>query len=149
MEALERLKPLALLLLRCALGVVFIHHGYPKLFTQAHGTMEMFVKMGFPSYFGVIAGIVEFFGGCLLIAGLFARIAGLLIAGEMVIAMWRVHGAFSNPMAVQNFEFPMILAASAFAIACLGAGAISLDHAIYGSRGGGRSSRKARAPQRH
>jgi hypothetical protein len=37
MEALEKLRPLALLLLRAALGVIFIYHGYPKLFVNSHG----------------------------------------------------------------------------------------------------------------
>ena len=142
MEALEKLKPLALLLLRAALGVIFIFHGYPKLFTNSHGAMQGFAHMGFPTYFAVISGVLEFFGGCLLIAGLFTRIAALLLAGEMVVALWRVHGMFTNPMAVNSYEFPMALAASAFALACIGAGAISMDHVIYGSRG--RSSRKAK-----
>jgi putative oxidoreductase len=101
--------------------------------------------MGFPSYFAVIAGVLEFFGGCLLIVGLFTRIAGLLLAGEMVVALWRVHGMFTNPMAVSKYEFPMALAASAFAIACLGAGAISLDQALFGARGAARAARKAKA----
>ena len=142
MESLEKLKPLALLLLRAALGVIFLYHGYPKL-VNAHGTMTGFEHMGFPPYFAVIAGILETFGGCLLIVGLFTRIAALLLAGEMLIALWRVHGMFTHPMAVHNYELPMALSASAFAIACMGAGAISLDRAIFGSRGGG--GRKANA----
>jgi putative oxidoreductase len=144
MEALEKLKPLALLLLRAALGVIFIFHGYPKLFVNSRGAMQGFAHMGFPTYFAVISGVLEFFGGCLLIAGLFTRIAGLLLAGEMVVALWRVHAMFTNPMAVNNYEFPMALAASAFALACIGAGAISMDQVIYGSRAGRRSLRKAK-----
>jgi putative oxidoreductase len=143
MEALEKLKPLALLLLRAALGVIFIFHGYPKLFGNARGTMEGFASMGFPMYFAIIAGVLEFFGGCLLVAGLFTRIAGLLLAGEMVVALWRVHGVFTHPMAVNNYEFPMVVAASAFTLACLGAGSISVDRAILGRKSGSsRSSRK-------
>ncbi len=136
MGGLDKLKPLALLLLRAAVGVIFIYHGYPKLFGNIRGTMAGFEHMGFPSYFAVIAGVLEFFGGCLLICGLFARIAGLLLAGEMVIALWRVHGMFTHPMAVSNYELPMLLAASGFAIACMGAGTFSLDRAIYGARSG-------------
>jgi putative oxidoreductase len=143
MESLEKLKPLALLLLRAALGVIYIYHGYPKLFVNARGTMQMFGHMGFPAYFAVISGVIEFFGGCLLIVGLFARLAGLLLAGEMVIALWRVHGMFTHPTAVPRFEFPMALAAAAFTIACLGAGSISLDRAIFGSRGS-RAPRKSK-----
>lgn len=143
MEALERLKSLALFLLRAALGVTFIYHGYPKLFVNAHGAMTGFEHMGFPSYFAVISGVLETFGGALLIVGLFTRIAALLLAGEMLIALWRVHGMFTHPMAVHNYELPMALSASAFAIACIGAGTISLDRAIYGSRGG-RGARKTK-----
>ena len=46
MDALEKLKPLALLLLRAAVGVIFIFHGYPKLFTHAHETMQGFGHIG-------------------------------------------------------------------------------------------------------
>lgn len=141
MESLERLKPLALLLLRAALGVIFIYHGYPKLFVNARGTMTMFGHMGFPSYFAVISGVLETFGGALLLIGLFTRIVALLLAGEMLIALWRVHGMFTHPMAVHNYELPMALSASAFAIACIGAGAISLDRGIFGSRGGSRKAK--------
>lgn len=144
MESLERLKPLALLLLRAALGVIFIYHGYPKLFVNSRGTMTGFEHMGFPPYFAIIAGVLETFGGALLIVGLFTRIAALLLAGEMLIALWRVHGMFTHPMAVHNYELPMALSAAAFTIACVGAGTLSLDRAIFGSRGGA-SSRKAKS----
>ncbi len=145
MESLEKLKPLGLLLLRLALGVIFVYHGYPKLeYPQA--TMRAFEGMGFPGYFAYIAGIIELFGGGLLILGLFTRIAGLAIAVEMAVALWRVHGLFSNPMAVNNYQFPLMLAIAAFALVTTGAGAISLDHAIFrgARRGGSKSPRKSR-----
>ncbi len=39
MQSMEKLKPLALLLLRLALGVIFAFHGYPKLFTHTQEAM--------------------------------------------------------------------------------------------------------------
>src|SRR5271168_2897051 len=81
MQSLEKLKPLALLLLRLALGIILVYHGYPKLFAHTHEAMQGFEHMGFPGYFVYIAGVIEFFGGCLLIVGLFTRIAGMLVAG--------------------------------------------------------------------
>lgn len=131
MESLEKLKPVALLLLRVALGVIFVYHGYPKLFTHTRQTMDGFVHMGFPGYFAYIAGAIEFFGGCLLIAGLFTRIAGLLLAGEMAVALIQVHKILSDPRAVHNYEFPLTLAVGAFALASLGAGVVSLDYALF------------------
>jgi putative oxidoreductase len=131
MQLLEKLKPLALLLLRLGLGVIFLYHGYPKLFTHAHQTMEEFPRMGFPSYFALVAGVIEFFGGCLLVLGLFTRIAALLLAGEMTIAILRVHLPQGGVMAVSNYQFPLALAVGAFALVALGSGAISFDRAIF------------------
>ena len=142
MRGLEKLKPLALLLLRLALGVIFIFHGYPKLFTHTRDMMQFFVRFGLPGYFVYLSGILELFGGILLIAGLFTRIVGLLLAGEMAVALWRVHGLFSKPLAVNNYELPLAVAVGAFAIATMGAGLISLDYPIY--REGDRPSRKMR-----
>lgn len=143
MESLEKLKPVALLLLRVALGVIFVYHGYPKLFTHTRQTMDGFVHMGFPGYFAYIAGVIEFFGGCLLIAGLFTRIAGLLLAAEMAVALIQVHKILSDPRAVHNYEFPLALAVGAFSLASLGAGVVSLDHALLR----GKRSSSSRKPK--
>lgn len=78
MQSLEKLKPISLLLLRVALGVIFIFHGLPKL-THTQQWVQDFGHMGFPGYFAYIAGIFEVFGGAMLILGLFTRIAGLLL----------------------------------------------------------------------
>jgi putative oxidoreductase len=131
MQILEKLKPLGLLLLRVALGVIFIYHGYPKLFGHTRDAMQTFAHMGLPGYFVYIAGVIEFFGGCMLVAGLFTRVAGLLLALEMAFGLWRVHNIFSNPMAVSNYELPLVLAVSVFALATVGAGLISFDQALF------------------
>jgi putative oxidoreductase len=143
MQSLEKLKPLALLLLRVGLGAIFIYHGYPKLFVNTRGAMADFTHMGFPAYFVYISGAIEFFGGCLPIAGLFTRVAGLLLAGEMAVALIQVHKLLTQPRAVHNYEFPLALALGAFTLATVGAGAISLDAAIY--REGRSAPRKTRA----
>ena len=130
MHNLEKLKPLALLLLRWALGLIFVYHGWPKLFGNTQQAMQGFAGVGFPAWMAYVAGVVELFGGALLIAGLFTRIAGLLLAGEMVVALWKVHLG-KGLLAVNEYQFPMALAAAAFALAALGAGAISFDRAIF------------------
>lgn len=131
MESLEKLKPLALLFLRVALGVIFVYHGYPKLFGHTRQTMDAFAHMGFPPALAYLAGTIEFFGGCLLIIGLFTRVAGLLIALEMAVALVQVHKILTDPRAVHNYEFPLTLAAAAFALASLGAGVVSFDHVLF------------------
>jgi len=142
MNALEKLKPLALLLLRLALGIIFMFHGYPKLFGHTRDMMPFFEKVGLPGFFVYIAGVFEFFGGITLILGLFTRLTGLLLAIEMSVAIWRVHLPQGPITQVKNYEFPMVLAVAAFTLATVGAGLISLDHAIFG--GGGRAPRRTK-----
>jgi putative oxidoreductase len=133
MQTLEKLKPLALLFGRIALGVIFIYHGLPKL-THAGQWVQNFHHMGFPGYFAYIAGIFEVFGGALLLVGLFTRIAGLLLAGEMAVALVAVHGIVRNPGNVHGYEFPLALCVLAFIFATGGAGAISLDQMLFERR---------------
>jgi putative oxidoreductase len=142
MVFLEKLKPVALLFLRLGLAAIFIFHGYPKLFGHAGQWLDAFGHMGFPRYFAYIAGALEFFGGLLLIVGLFTRIAGLLLAIEMAIAIWRVHLPQGPILDVHNYELPLALFVGSFTLAAVGAGLISMDHLLYG-RGGGGTSRRA------
>ncbi|MGH9702333.1 MAG: DoxX family protein [Candidatus Acidiferrales bacterium] len=131
MQKFEKLKPLALLLLRWGVGIIFIYHGYPKLFTQTQQAMQGFSRMGFPAYFVYISGALEFFGGWLLLVGFATRIAGLLLAGEMAVAIWRVHLPQGGPLAVSNYQLPLALAVGAFTLLTTGAGLFSIDYAIF------------------
>ncbi len=133
MQNFEKGKPLALLVLRLALAAIFIYHGYPKLFGHTHEAIQDFVRMGLPGYFAYISGLIEFFGGCLLIVGLFTPLVGLLLTLEMAIGIWKAGHLAADPMAVHGYELPLALAASAFVLATSGAGLISLDHALFRS----------------
>jgi len=129
MKSLNSLQPLALLVLRLAIGVIFLTHGYPKLMKSGAGMQTMFIQHGMPGYFVYVAGVLEVFGGGMLILGLFARAAGILLTIEMAVAIFKVHmtGGF------------MALAVACFAIAAVGAGVISIDAAIFNEGSGSRS----------
>jgi putative oxidoreductase len=147
LKFLNKLQPVALLSLRIALGIIFLYHGYPKL---AHPTAQMhgaFVEHGLPSYFVQLAGIIETFGGGLLIVGLFARPAALLLAIEMCVALWKMHSR--SYLAVHEYEFPLVLATANFVVAAMGAGLLSIDHFLFegGSRGSGGGGSRPRAPR--
>lgn len=135
MTRLNALQPLGLLLLRVALGIIFISHGYPKL-THPGAMQGLFTQHGLPGYFQTVAGMLETFGGALLIPGLFTRVAAMLLTIEMAVAIWKVHSG-GGLVAVHNYEFPLALLAGCFALATVGAGQASIDHALY--EGGGRS----------
>jgi putative oxidoreductase len=143
MQGMEKLRPLALLLLRIGLGVVFIYNGYPKIFGRRLEHIDEMIHINhLPAYFVYIAFVLEVVGGGLLIAGLFTRLVGLLLAGEMAIAMWKGEQFFQNPLAVDKYELALVLGVGAFALATFGAGSISLDRALFGK---GKSPRGAKS----
>ena len=144
MNFLNRLQPLGLLLLRIALGVIFITHGYPKLVKSSTDMQHMFVQQGLPAQFVYVAGVLEAFGGGLLMLGLFTRPAALLLAIEMGVAIWKVHSS-GGILAVHLYEFPLALAAACFALTTVGAGVLSVDEGLLGS--GGKKFRVQKKPK--
>ena len=73
--------------LRIVAGFLFIAHGTQKLFGFP---APMPVQMSLASIVGA-AGIIEFVGGALLLAGLFTRPVAFILSGEMAVAYFRSH----------------------------------------------------------
>jgi putative oxidoreductase len=99
--------------------------------------MREMVQDGLPAYFAYIAGVLEMGGGALLLAGFNTRLIGLLLAGEMAVAMWKGEHFFAHPLAVGQYELALALGAGAFALATFGGGSTALD-TLFGK---GRSAR--------
>jgi putative oxidoreductase len=137
----DRFRSLALTLLRLGLGIVFLYHGSVKLAHLGQWTHN-FVHMGFPPYFAYIAGALEAGGGALLVLGLFTRFFSLLLAGELLIALVRVHLPHTPLLNVGGYELPMLLSGASFLFFAYGAGPVSLDALLF--RGSARA-RRARA----
>ncbi|HEY4497848.1 MAG TPA: DoxX family protein [Candidatus Paceibacterota bacterium] len=131
------------LLLRLALAAVFIVHGYPKLFAKTmpdgsrHGgitaTAGFFESIGIrpAKFLAVVVGVVEFFGGILLIAGFGVQIIALLLAINMLVAIWKVKfkmGFAGGPASpAGGWEFDFVLLIMALSLLVLGPGAYALD----------------------
>src|SRR5437764_15154542 len=127
MRLLDKLKPLALFLLRLGIGVIFVHEGYLKLFVNRAVFLKLFPSWGFPAYFAYVAGALEFFGGILLILGLLTRLAGLVFAVEMAIALITVHIPHGGWRDVHATGLVLLLVVGSFALAAVGPGSGSLD----------------------
>ncbi|MBS3108968.1 DoxX family protein [Candidatus Woesearchaeota archaeon] len=117
--------------LRVVLGIVFIAHGYGKLWGGAPG-MEAFtgmvVGLGMPAFMAYVAAIVEFFGGILVLLGLFTRYAATLIGIVMLVAIFRAK--WGMPL-VGGYELDLALLAIAVALMLSGPGKLSLEATIF------------------
>jgi len=81
-------SPYLLSILRIVAALLFMEHGTQKLFgipppAQA-GTVSLSSMAG-------VAGLLEVFGGLLLLVGLFTRPVAFILSGEMAVAYFMVH----------------------------------------------------------
>ena len=127
MRYLDRLQPLALFVMRLALCAVMTGHGYHKVFGGLHHHVQFVTSLGLPAWSAYLSAFAEFFGGILVLIGLFTRVAAFAICIDLSVAIAKVH--FHNGlMGNGGYEFPLALAALAFGLIFFGAGPIALDH---------------------
>jgi putative oxidoreductase len=134
---LDRLQPLALLVMRLALGAVMVAHGYHKVFGGLSHHIQVVSGLGLPGWLAYLSAFTEFFGGILIILGLFTRAAAFAVCVNMSVAIAKVH--FHNGLTGdKGYEFPLALAALAFALIFFGGGPMAFDH-VRGGGGSGKS----------
>lgn len=137
MRYLDRMQPLALLVLRLALGAVMTAHGYQKVHGHMHEFSSYVGSLGIPTWLGYVSMFTELVGGALVILGLLTRAAAFAIAIDLYVAIVKVHWKHGL-LGAGGYEFPLALAAIAFGLIFFGAGPIALD-AIRSGTGGGSS----------
>lgn len=138
-----RLRPDAgLLVLRVGLGTIFFLHGWEKLFGGGLSFVSQMLELvgwEFPGWLLVAVALLELVGALALILGYGARIAAVLLAIEMLVAVALFHarqGFFidtvpSAPLAY-GFEFHVALVGGLLCVALAGPGALGL-HGPEGS----------------
>lgn len=129
---------IGLLIIRLVIGLAFIGHGAQKLFgwSGGHGlkgTGGFFDSIGLKPgiYMALVAGLAEFLGGALFALGLFTPLAGIIIAGTMLMAIIKVHAPNGFWAAQNGYEFNLVLLAVAIGIAMTGSGRYGLDSLIF------------------
>ena len=135
LKKLSRLSDWAPTILRIVAGIIFIPHGYQKLFGGMAKFTPYIVKLGFPftlapTAFAYAAALAEFLGGILLIIGLLTRWAALFAGINMAIAVLKVH-LHNGLTGSGGFEFPLALLAICVALVLMGGGKASMDRAPF------------------
>lgn len=127
---------LALLVLRCGLGVVFIAHGYNHIFGGGRiaGTARWFDSLGMRP--GIVhawlASLTELGAGVLLIAGLATPLACAGVVAVMVVAWITNHrkNGFFIFRPGEGYEYVMTLTLTGFGLGGIGPGRWSLDYVL-------------------
>lgn len=128
---------LGLLILRLVVGLTFAAHGAQKAFGWWNGPglaawRGAIGRMGFQpvELFVALSIGAELVGGSLLALGLLTPLAGMIMIGQLVVIISKAHlpKGFWNTSG--GYEYPLAIAASVIAITFVGAGSISVDHAV-------------------
>src|ERR1700736_676154 len=126
-----------LLILRVVVGLILAAHGAQKLFGWWKGpgmkgwtqsVRNLRIRPAEP--WAWVAALAEFGGGIFLALGLLTPLACLAIAGSMVVAIATVHWSKGFWLRNGGYEFNLSLLAGVAAVALIGPGTYSLDHAF-------------------
>jgi putative oxidoreductase len=131
--ALAALGPLTWAVLRIGAGLLFMQHGLQKLLGWFGGfmgppgsTAPLVSQMG-------VAGVLETFGGLLIVLGLFTRPVAFLLAGEMFVAYLQAHLPQGRWPILNRGELPLLYLLIYLFLIGNGAGPASLDSRRRGS----------------
>ena len=130
-----RLTPFASLVLRIAVGWIFLRHGIVKAGMGVAGVAGFFHGLGIPlpQVAAVIVMVVETVGAACVLAGVLTRFWAVGMVIDMVVAIQLAVRPTGRP-----FELEGLLLAAALALVALGDGPLSVGRLLKkGSRRGG------------
>lgn len=110
-------------ILRLVAGFLFLWHGSQKLFGFPPSEHAM------PAFM-LFAGAIEFFGGLLIMVGLWTRWAAFICSGQMAVAYWIIHGTHAVLPLLNGGELAMIYCFLFLFISAQGSGIFSVDHLL-------------------
>ncbi|HEX4634060.1 MAG TPA: DoxX family protein [Gemmatimonadales bacterium] len=121
---MNRFTPYAAVVLRVAVGLVFLHHGLMKLHLGIPGVAGFLHNLGIPfaTFAAGLVTVMETLGAALLILGVIPRIIALGFAIEMAVAI-----TFALIPGHQSFELEGLLLAGSLSLMASGGGPLSLQ----------------------
>jgi putative oxidoreductase len=120
--------PRLLSILRIVAALLLMQHGAQKLFgfpsgPQPSPTFPLFSMMGF-------VGVLEFFGGLLLLLGLFTRPVAFILSGLLAVAYFMAHAPQGFWPTLNKGELAALYSFIFLYLAVAGGGPWSLDHLL-------------------
>jgi len=124
---LAKWSPVVQSIMRIVIALLFMEHGAQKLFgipvAMKGGTVALFSLMG-------LAGALEFYGGLLVLLGLFTRPVAFILSGEMATAYFMAHAPMGFWPVLNQGELAVLYCFVYLYLAFAGGGLLSLDHVL-------------------
>jgi putative oxidoreductase len=132
-------RTLTLTTLRVIPTLLYMEHGVQKTFGLLGGFGPSGGTAPLVSLYG-LAGIIETFGGLLLVLGLFTRPVAAVLFCEMMIAYAKAHAPQGFWPILNHGELPLTFGFIFLFFAAHGAGPWSLDAGVFFQSSSGRNS---------
>ncbi len=118
-------SPQLLSVLRIITAFLFMEHGAMKLFgfPAPMGDIHLFSLMG-------LAGVLETFGGLLILIGLFTRVVAFILSGEMAFAYFMAHAPHGFWPVLNHGEAAVFYCFAFLYLSAAGGGPLSMDRLI-------------------
>jgi putative oxidoreductase len=137
-QLLQERKDMALLIVRLALGLIFLMYGWRHV-TDLAGYTEAFVKWQIPFAHGVapLVAWLEVLGGLAVLLGIFTRYSGLLLAIVMAVATFVAKlpaglAAGKDPLGLSRFwDIDFSLFALGVVLLLMGPGKFALEQWLF------------------
>ncbi|WP_373069800.1 DoxX family protein [Sulfurimonas sp.] len=121
---------IAKLLLRVSVGVLMLFHGFEKVINGISGVRYLTTNAGLPEFFAYGVFIGELVFPVLIILGLYARIASVGLAFNMLMAILLAHSSTLFELGkhgAPTFELPFLYLIMCISIFMLGSGKYAVN----------------------
>ncbi|MGJ4856184.1 DoxX family protein [Labrys sp. La1] len=125
-STLQAYAPTILSLVRIVAGLIFLAHGTQKLFGFPALPPDREIALFSLMWFG---GILEAFGGLLIVIGLFTRPVAFILSGQMAVAYFMFHAPKSFFPALNGGDAAILYCFLFLYFVFAGPGSISVDSA--------------------
>jgi len=116
-------KETGMFLVRLALAIVFILHGWEKVANMPEA-ITAFAGMGFSAFWVYLVAWVELLGGIAMLLGVWTRCAGWLLAIIMAVTIYVMKGMGMGLSG--GYEFNVVLLLIALAVSFAGPGTLTV-----------------------
>ncbi|MCX6246948.1 MAG: DoxX family protein [Bacteroidetes bacterium] len=121
---ISKYEPQIYAIFRIVVGFLFLWHGSQKLFAFPPQAHEI------PALIMFTAGPIEFFGGVLILIGLWTPWVAFICSGQMAVAYWVGHGLHAILPVTNGGEMAIIYCFAFLFIAARGSGLFSIDQLL-------------------